>query len=115
MICELSRAEFQHIYDRLGVELEEVGESFYNPLLAPLVQELEEAGLVREDKGAKCFFIKGIKQPLMVQKSDGGFNYDTTDMAAIRYRLNVLHANKMIYITDIGQEFHFKQIFEAAQ
>lgn len=69
---------------------------------------------MKEDKGAKCFFIPGIEQPLLLVKRDGGFNYDSTDMAAINYRFNTLHADRCIYITDKGQEFHFKQIFEAA-
>ena len=51
----------------------------------------------------------------MIRKSDGGFNYDTTDMAAIRYRANDLKCNRIVYVTDIGQEFHFKQIFAGAQ
>ena len=117
IICDLSRKEFQQIYDRLHVTLDEVGESFYNPMLAPIVKQLEEEGYVVEDKGAKCFFIKGVKSiktPLMLQKSDGGFNYDTTDMAAIKYRINELKADRLIYITDMGQEYHFHQIFHAA-
>lgn len=51
---------------------------------------------------------------MLLVKKDGGFNYDSTDMAAINYRFNTLHADRCIYITDKGQEFHFKQIFEAA-
>jgi len=50
----------------------------------------------------------------MIRKSDGGFNYDTTDMAAIRYRAANLQCNRIVYVTDIGQEFHFKQIFAGA-
>lgn len=65
-----------------------------------------------------CIFLPKatkIKQPLIVIKSDGGFNYDSTDMAAIDYRFNTLKADQIIYITDKGQEFHFKQIFAAAK
>lgn len=69
IICDLSRKEFQQIYDRLHVSLDEYGESFYNPMLPGIVKELQEQGHVQEDKGAQCFFIKGhkdIKTPLML-------------------------------------------------
>lgn len=68
----------------------------------PLVQKLEQDGFVKEDKGAKCFYIPGIEQPLLLVKWDGGFNYDSTDMAAINYRFNTLKADRCIYITDKG-------------
>lgn len=86
MLCELSRVEFQTIYDRLDIKLEEVGESFYNPMLRSMVDELVERKIAAENEGAICIFVPKIKVPLIIQKSDGGFNYDTTDMAAIRYR-----------------------------
>lgn len=91
-----------------------MGESFYNPLLAPLVAELLDKKLAVEDQGAICVFVPKQKVPLMIRKSDGGFNYDTTDMAAIRYRAANLQCNRIVYVTDIGQEFHFKQIFAGA-
>jgi len=73
-------------------------------------------GKIRIEKGgAKCVFIKGFKVPLMLQKSDGGFGYDSTDMAAVKYRLNELKADKIIYITDFSQGDHFKMIFNAAE
>ena len=56
-------------------------------------------------------FVPKNKVPLIIRKSDGGFNYDTTDMAALRYRVNELKANRIIYVTDVGQEFHFKLVF----
>jgi arginyl-tRNA synthetase len=110
-LCEISRVEFQKIYDRLDVRLEEVGESFYNPLLSPMVAELIEKNIAVESEGAICVFVPKQKVPLMIRKSDGGFNYDTTDMAAIRYRANDLKCDRIVYVTDIGQEFHFKQVF----
>lgn len=79
-----------------------MGESFYNPMLQPLVDELEKAGYIKEDKGAKCIFIPKSKVPVMMQKSDGGFNYDSTDMAAIKYRIEEKKADWIIYITDAG-------------
>lgn len=113
--CKTSRDEFQKIYDRLDVVLEEKGESFYNPLMPSLVEELSSSGLVQESQGAMCFFIPNADMPLMMRKSDGGFTYDTTDMAAIRYRLQQEQAEWLIYVTDAGQAPHFDLIFKAAQ
>ena len=114
-LCELSRNEFQLIYDRLNIKLKEVGESFYNPFIPSTIAFLEEKGLVKIDKGAKVIFIPKQKIPLMVQKSDGGYSYDSTDMAAVRYRLIDLKCDRVIYVTDIGQQLHFVLIFEAAK
>lgn len=121
LLCEQSRREFQVIYDLLGVELTERGESFYNPLLPKVVQELEEKGLVEEDQGAKCVFLEGFSNksgerlPLIVQKSDGGYNYATTDLAAIRYRIREDGAQRLLYVTDAGQANHFEQVFQVAK
>jgi len=113
MLCQLSRLEFQKIYDRLDIKVTEVGESFYNPFLKPLVAELKEKGIAVEDQGATCIFVgKKKSPPLMVQKSDGGFGYAATDLAAIRYRVNEVKADRIVYVTDVGQELHFKQVFE---
>ena len=99
------------IYDRLDISLSEVGESFYNPMLRPMVDELKAAGVAVESDGAICIFVPKQKVPLIIQKSDGGFNYDTTDMAALRYRVSQLHADRIVYVTDKGQEHHFKLVF----
>ena len=116
MLCQLSRVEFQKLYDRMDVKLEEVGESFYNPMLKPMIEELKEKKLAVEDQGAICIFVgKKKAPPLIIQKSDGGFGYASTDMAAIRYRANELKCDRIVYVTDVGQEFHFKQVFEAAE
>ncbi|MFP4132823.1 MAG: arginine--tRNA ligase [Halothece sp.] len=121
LLCEQSRREFQVIYDLLGVELTERGESFYNPFLWEVVQELEEKGLVEEDQGAKCVFLEGYtnksgeRLPLIIQKSDGGYNYATTDLAAIRYRVQEDGAQRVIYVTDAGQASHFDQVFQVAK
>lgn len=64
--CQVSRQEFNKIYERLGVKVDEYGESFYNPMLPGIVKECEEKGIVKEDKGAKCIFLKGFSVPLMV-------------------------------------------------
>jgi arginyl-tRNA synthetase len=121
LICAVSRKGFQEIYDLLGVRIQERGESFYNPFLQDVVRELEEKGVVRVSHGAKCIFLEGFKNregeplPLMIQKSDGGFNYDTTDMAAIRHRILVERADRIIIVTDNGQALHFQMIFAAAE
>lgn len=115
MICEVSRQQFNKIYDRLDIVNNEYGESFYNEMIPPLVEQLEKDGIVIEDQGAKCIFIPKIKTPLLMVKSDGGFNYDSTDMAAMKYRVDVMKADRIIILTDQGQGFHFKQIEGAAK
>lgn len=120
LLCEQSRREFQVIYDLLDIKLIERGESFYNPLLPKVVADLETAGLVEENQGAKCVFLEGFTNregdplPLIVQKSDGGYNYATTDLAALRYRIEEEQAKRIIYVTDAGQANHFAQFFQVA-
>lgn len=121
IICETSRQAYQQIYDLLDITISERGESFYNPYLQHVVEELKQKGLVKISEGAECVFLDGFANrdgeplPLMIQKSDGGFNYATTDMAAIRHRLHEEHADWLIYVTDAGQATHFAMIFKAAE
>lgn len=121
LLCNQSRREFQLLYDRLGIKLEERGESFYNRFLADIVDLLDQKGLLEEDAGAKCVFLEGFTnkagdpQPLIVQKSDGGYNYATTDLAALNYRIQEDQADKIIYVTDAGQANHFAQFFQVAR
>lgn len=121
LLCDQSRREFQQIYDRLGVRLTERGESFYNPFLGEVVAHLKAQGLLQEDQGAQCVFLEGFlnkegqPQPLIVRKSDGGYNYATTDLAALRYRVNEDRAQRIIYVTDSGQANHFAQVFQVAR
>jgi len=115
MLCEVSRQEFQKIYDRLDVRLEEMGESFYNSMLKPLVEDMLARGIAKEDDGAICIFVPGKKLPAMIRKRDGGYNYDTTDMAAVNYRVNTLNRNKIIVTTDAGQAQHFEIVWAAAK
>ena len=121
LLCEQSRREFQVIYQLLDINLIERGESFYNAFLPAVVSELEEAGLLIEDDGAKCVFLEGFSNkdgnplPLIIQKSDGGYNYATTDLAALKYRINTDQANRIIYVTDAGQSNHFTQFFQVAK
>ena len=125
LLCEQSRREFQAIYDRLDIRLNERGESFYNPTLQAVVDDLKAAGLLVIDAGAGCVFLEGVSGkdgqplPLIVQKSDGGFNYATTDLAAIRYRFAPAPqgdgAGRVIYVTDAGQASHFAGVFQVAR
>lgn len=114
-ICAISRAAYNEIYQLLDVQLIERGESYYNPALEGLVADLERQGLVTISEGAKCIFLDGFSIPLMIQKSDGGYNYDTTDMAAIRQRIDEEKGDWLIYVTDAGQAQHFQMIFKAAE
>ena len=119
-ICAISRKAYQAIYDLLDVKITERGESFYNPMLADTVADLEKKQLITVSDGAKCIFLngflnrEGLPLPLMVQKSDGGYNYDTTDMAAMRHRTESEKADRIIVITDSGQATHFAMIVEAS-
>lgn len=124
LLCEQSRREFQKIYDRLDVRLSERGESFYNPYLGSVIEDLDVSGLLVTDDGAQCVFLEGVSGkdgkalPVIVQKSDGGFNYATTDLAAIRYRFAAASegdgARRVIYVTDAGQANHFAGVFQVA-
>jgi arginyl-tRNA synthetase len=121
LLCDQSRREFQVIYDLLDIKLTERGESFYNPLLPSIIEELDEKRLLKEDAGAKCVFLDGFTNkdgnplPLIVQKSDGGYNYATTDLAALNYRIQQDGAQRIIYVTDAGQANHFAQVFQVAR
>jgi len=120
-LCEQSRKEFQQIYDRLDVSINERGESFYNPLLPDVVKDLSALGLLEEDQGAQVVFLEGFTnkegdpQPLIVRKSNGGYNYATTDLAAIRYRTQQDGVERCLYLTDSGQASHFAQVFQVAE
>lgn len=114
-ICEISRKGYEKVYQRLGVHLEEKGESFYNPYIPGTLDLLREKGLIEESEGAQVIFIEGKKIPLIVVKRDGGFNYASTDLAALWYRLNEEKAEWIIYVTDVGQREHFEMFFTAAK
>eukprot|EP00439_Symbiodinium_sp_Y106_P028342 s47_g3.t1 len=115
-ICEASRKEFDTVYGRLQIRgLQERGESFYNKMLPGVVEELQEKGLVTESDGALCVFTNVSETPLIVQKADGGFGYDSTDCAAVQHRINEENANRVIYVIDNGQELHMRMVFSAAE
>ncbi|MBM4104257.1 MAG: arginine--tRNA ligase [Planctomycetes bacterium] len=119
-IVDESREHYQPIYKRLNVTLtskDECGESVYADKLPDVVKTLKDKKLAVESVGAICVFPEGFKSkegeplPFIVQKSDGAFLYATTDLAAIRFRLQDLHANRVIYVTDARQALHFKMLF----
>ncbi len=119
-LVELSWAEFQDIYDRLGVRFDErLGESFYDPALGALVDKLLAAGIAQISEGAACIFFPDIPaladKPCLVRKSDGGFLYATTDLATIEYRAERWDPHAVWYVTGAPQQLHFQQVFAAAR
>ena len=98
-----------------------MGESAYNDDLAQVVADLTAKGLLTEDNGALCVFLEEFRNaegnplPVIVQKAGGGYLYATTDLAAMRYRHNVLHADRVLYFVDQRQALHFQQVFEVAR
>ena len=100
---------------RLGVTIQERGESFYQDRMKTVVDLLNKAGVLEEDEGRKIMFAPGQQVPLTVVKSDGGYTYDTSDMAALRQRVDEEKANRIVYVTDLGQGPHFDIIFAAAK
>lgn len=115
ILCDISRSSFDEIYRRLDVSIEERGESFYNEMIPTVVAKLDAMGLIKESEGARCLFTSVDDIPLMAVKSDGGFGYDSTDLAAVYHRLIEMDSNWIIYLTDLGQENHFHKIFDAAK
>jgi arginyl-tRNA synthetase len=121
------------IYQRLGVQFDHtLGESFYNPMLEGVVKDLLSRFIARESEGAVAIFSDGKldpkadpflvsedggfrDNPLLIRKSDGGFNYATTDLATIRYRHDEFDADRCIYVVGGPQQMHFRQIFETAK
>jgi arginyl-tRNA synthetase len=119
-----SKIYFNDVYRRLDVLLTDAdaaGESFYNPFLQEVAADLEERGIAVRSDGALCVFFDDIRgpdgnpTPLIVQKSDGGFGYAATDLAAIRFRVGTLHARRILYVVDARQALHFRMVFAAAR
>ena len=114
----------EKVYERLGVSLKKentVAESFYNNQLNAVITDLENAGLVSVSDGAKCIFLdegkgkEGEPTPAIVQKSDGGFPYIATDLAATKYRSKTLQVDDALYFVDARQALHFKHLFKIAK
>jgi arginyl-tRNA synthetase len=125
----LSQAQFDRIYARLGVRFDHtLGESFYNPQLAGVVQSLIDQGIATTSEGAIAVFSDGSPapkddpfliqkdgewqpNPFLIRKSDGGYNYGTTDVATLEYRLATWNPQEILYVTDGRQQLHFRQLF----
>ena len=130
---EITLSEANKIYSRLDIEFDvTLGESFYHNQLAPLVEDLLAKEIAEISDGAVCIFSNNeleakddpllvsrdgewIPVPCMVRKKDGGFNYATTDIATIDYRVNELNSDKILYVVDDRQSLHFRQLFEVSR
>lgn len=124
ILVGLSVGYFDEVYTKLGVLLDPedvVGESYYNPMLPGVVRDLEALGLLVESEGARCVFPLGFVNrdgeplPLIVQKSDGGFGYAATDLAAIRDRVDRLRADRILYVVGSPQAQHLAMCFAVAR
>ena len=106
----------QGIYDRLDIQFDMTrGESYYNPKLAGVVEDLQAKGLATESDGAICVFIPGNTAPFIIRKRDGAYTYATSDLATISERIEELHADTMLYVVDTRQSEHFRLLFETAK
>jgi arginyl-tRNA synthetase len=118
MLIGESVRHMNDIFSRLGVALSTdhlKGESFYNDRLAPVAQALQSAGVAVESEGALCVFNDTDDAPLIVRKSDGGFGYAATDLAALRHRIQDLQGQRLIYVVDSRQRDHFNKFFATAR
>lgn len=121
---DISVLHCQELYKKLNITLTKndvVPESFYNNKLAGIIETLNQQGLLTESDGARCVFLDEFKNkegdllPTIVQKSDGGYLYATTDLAGIEYRCQTLKANRVLYVVDARQGLHFQQVFKVAK
>jgi arginyl-tRNA synthetase len=116
----LSMREFEAAYEILGIHYDlQNGESFYNDRLPGVVERLLKSGLAEMSEGAVCVFFRDIPEladkPCIIRKRDGGYNYATTDVATVDYRINDLKADTVWVVTGAPQQLHFRQIFEIAR
>jgi arginyl-tRNA synthetase len=123
ILVDESTRYFEEVYDKLGIGLttaDIVGESFYNPMLADVIRQLEAKGLLVQSDGAKCVFVdgwttrQGTPLPLIVQKSDGGYGYATTDLATLWDRFGRLEADLALYVVGAPQAQHLAMCFAVA-
>ncbi len=115
-----SMQDFDHVYELLDIHYDiQCGESFYDDRLPGVVERLLKSGIAEISEGAVCVFFRDIPEladkPCIVRKRDGGFNYATTDVATVDYRINELKADAVWIVTGAPQLLHFKQIFEIAR
>ncbi len=110
-------AEIERLYRRLDVSFDhQLGESFFQPMLAGVVDDLLASGLARESRGAVGVFLDGEEEPpLLIRKADGAFLYATTDLATIQWRLEHWRPDRILYVVDHRQGRHFEQVFETAR
>jgi len=119
--CDESLRHCHAIYDRMDIKLEDRGESFYRDMLGDIVAMFEDKGLAKKSEGALCIFLDGFTTrdgnplPMMIQKSDGGYNYASTDLAAIYHRIHTLGGKQLIYLVGIAQRQHFEMLFAAVR
>ena len=123
-LVELSKQYFHRIYEMLDVTLTDehlAGESTYNDRLEAVCEDLEAEGIAVISEGALCVFPEGFTGrdeqplPLIIRKSDGGYGYATTDLAALRHRVRELGADRIGYVVGSAQELHFQMVFQAAK
>jgi arginyl-tRNA synthetase len=123
-VVDMSKAYLHNMYARLRVTLTDAdikGESFYNDMLPGVAEDLIEDGLARISDGALCAFPAGFTGrdgsplPVIIRKSDGGYNYSSTDLATVRYRVDKVNADRAIYVVGSDQALHFKMIFAVAR
>ncbi|ORF06159.1 arginine--tRNA ligase [Snodgrassella alvi] len=114
----------QAVYKKLGLKLlpaDVTGESFYNDQLQSTVNELLAKGIAVDSDGTKVVFLDEFKNQdnepaaFIIQKKDGGFLYASTDLACLRYRINTLHGNRLLYVVDARQSLHFDELFTVAR
>ena len=123
-LVDASTTYFEKVFARLGVTMtpkDTRGESFYNPFLPEIAADLEQRGVATIGDGALCVFPEGFKNregaplPVIVRKSDGGFGYAATDLAALRYRAQQLHGTRILYVVGSPQAQHFAMVFAVAR
>lgn len=112
----ISQREIEVVYRRLDIRFDHtLGESFYHPMLRPLVEQLQASGLAVTSEGAICIFLDGFDAPMLIRKSDGAFLYATTDIATIQYRMQHFQPDAILYVVDFRQSEHFTKLFAAAR
>jgi arginyl-tRNA synthetase len=123
-LVDASKLHFEKVFARLGVTMTPAdtrGESFYNPYLPEIAADLEKRGVASVGDGALCVFPDGFKNregdplPVIIRKSDGGFGYAATDLAALRYRVQELHGTRILYVVGSPQAQHFAMVFAVAR
>ncbi|MFP5415894.1 MAG: arginine--tRNA ligase [Actinomycetes bacterium] len=117
-LIDISKVGFNEAYDRLGVRLTDdhiAGESFYNPMLEEICADLEARGIAVVDDEALVVFVDGFDAPAILRNRHGGYGYDVTDVAALKYRTETLGADRIIYVTDARQHHHFELVFAVAR